>query len=313
MVRKISAQAVILDLTPQEVFDCAFGAAAAARAYHLEVDGDANCTVGEWVDGKREVVFQTAVNVPASLASLIGVKTITIREISARSDEGSDIVVHATPQLSFPGSSRFTTTSCMRLSPCPTGCQMTIDVTCEAAGPWGLIGTIEEAMASQAKTTIERFTAFCQDWCAQQGHAAAGTDRSLTSTASKGQQDLVLKPVAHKGGQSSISASIDSDDEFFDTNSATPRSLSASSLSGGVVAGIREDLTALTTRVHHLEVALRHLRHPKNSVEAEILKPHSWLTCWTLPIAATSVAVLIAAAVQYGRWSALSNLNVHRH
>lgn len=51
-----------------------------------------------------------------------GMETLTIRETARRVDEGEDLVIHSTPVLDFPGGSKFTTASCLRLSPAPAGC-----------------------------------------------------------------------------------------------------------------------------------------------------------------------------------------------
>ncbi len=50
--------------------------------------------------------------------------------------------------------------------------QMRVDISCAAAGPWGLVGTIEDAMAAQARSTIDGFLAFCVSWCADRGAGA---------------------------------------------------------------------------------------------------------------------------------------------
>jgi hypothetical protein len=39
--------------------------------------------------------------------------------------------------------------------------QVTAVVTCEAAGPWGLITTIEGIMATQAEKSVSGFLDFC--------------------------------------------------------------------------------------------------------------------------------------------------------
>lgn len=43
--------------------------------------------------------------------------------------------------------------------------QVTAVVTCEAAGPWGLITTIEGIMATQAEKSVSGFLAFCTARC----------------------------------------------------------------------------------------------------------------------------------------------------
>lgn len=43
--------------------------------------------------------------------------------------------------------------------------QVTAVVTCEAAGPWGLISTIEGIMAQQAEKSVTGFLAFCTARC----------------------------------------------------------------------------------------------------------------------------------------------------
>ena len=43
--------------------------------------------------------------------------------------------------------------------------QVTAVVTCEAAGPWGLISTIEGIMATQAEKSVAGFLDFCVARC----------------------------------------------------------------------------------------------------------------------------------------------------
>ena len=49
-------------------------------------------------------------------------------------------------------------------------------MSCAAAGPWGLVGTIEEAMAAQARASVEGFLAFAVSWCERGAAAAAAVD-----------------------------------------------------------------------------------------------------------------------------------------
>jgi hypothetical protein len=44
--------------------------------------------------------------------------------------------------------------------------QVTATVTCEAAGPWGLVSTIEGIMAQQAEASVKSFLNFCAARCA---------------------------------------------------------------------------------------------------------------------------------------------------
>lgn len=327
MVRMVSVQVNIPRLNPQEVFECAFTGPEAALEYHLEINHDPSCQVGQWVDGMREVVFRTRVNAPPSITRMLGVETITIREVSTRSEEGSDIVVCATPLLDFPGGSKFSTVSCMRLSPSPTGCQMAVEVTCEAAGPWGLIGTIEDAMATQAAATIQDFAKFCQRWCAKHDPTAAsasvtspfarvvmekGEERGQRKEEWEGVVPPHLAPLpidAHRSISAPSSAA--SDDVFFDTESATSLSRQASS-SGSGIATLRADLVALSARVHNLETALRQQK-PMSHAEVAGVSRGSWPGHWSVPLAFSAVAVLTWAAVQYRRWSALSASRPQNH
>lgn len=43
--------------------------------------------------------------------------------------------------------------------------QVSAVVTCEAAGPWGLISTIESIMATQAEKSVAGFLDFCTARC----------------------------------------------------------------------------------------------------------------------------------------------------
>lgn len=43
--------------------------------------------------------------------------------------------------------------------------QMVTTARCEAAGPWGMQGMIEDIMATQASQTLEAFLLFCKQRC----------------------------------------------------------------------------------------------------------------------------------------------------
>ncbi len=43
--------------------------------------------------------------------------------------------------------------------------QVSAVVTCEAAGPWGLVSTIESIMATQAEKSVSGFLDFCRARC----------------------------------------------------------------------------------------------------------------------------------------------------
>lgn len=43
--------------------------------------------------------------------------------------------------------------------------QMVTTARCEAAGPWGMQGMIEDIMATQAAQTLEVFLLFCKQRC----------------------------------------------------------------------------------------------------------------------------------------------------
>ena len=46
-----------------------------------------------------------------------------------------------------------------------TWMQMVTTARCEAAGPWGMQGMIEDIMATQASQTLEGFLLFCKERC----------------------------------------------------------------------------------------------------------------------------------------------------
>ncbi len=45
--------------------------------------------------------------------------------------------------------------------------QVTAKVLCAAAGPWGLVSTIEGIMAQQAQASVQSFLEFCSQKCKQ--------------------------------------------------------------------------------------------------------------------------------------------------
>lgn len=63
---------------------------------------------------------------------------------------------------------------------------MAVVVTCKAAGAWGFVGTIEDAMATQAEAAVQRFTAFVLLWCATHGTPGTANNGDVTSPLANG-------------------------------------------------------------------------------------------------------------------------------
>lgn len=69
------------------------------------------------------------------------------------------------PAPQIPGASGFTSSAIVTITQERDGC-VSIEgmCRCQAVGPWGLTGTIESFMASEAKTTLRQFLDFCSNY-----------------------------------------------------------------------------------------------------------------------------------------------------
>jgi hypothetical protein len=283
MVKNVQASAFVPDLTPQEVFERVYAGPEAMQRYHAECNKDPNARVGDWEDGRREVVFVTKVNAPAALTRTLGIETLTIREVSVREDAGGGaIAINSKPILDFPGGSKFTTSSALRLEPQGGGCQMRVDISCAAAGPWGLVGTIEETMAAQARAPSDGFLAYWVPGCAA-GGAAPQVDAPAAPPAAA--------PVGPLQKSASSRSSTD-EEAFFDATPATPKS----EVSGIGPSGSAAELRQLSSRLWSVEAAVQQLQVERLAVQ------RSWATsAASFAVAAAIVGGVAMIALEYGR------------
>ena len=72
--------------------------------------------------------------------------------------------------LGIPGGSKFTTGTLVTATDLTDAttqqCRVTVQATCEAAGPWGMVGTIEGIMGEQASMAVTKFLNYCSEKCA---------------------------------------------------------------------------------------------------------------------------------------------------
>ena len=90
--------------------------------------------------------------------------------------EDGSLTLDSKPVLGITGGSKFTTATLVNVTS-HTGdqapwCRLHVKACCEAAGPWGMVGTIEGIMADQATAAIKKFMDFCAIQCAEAAPAA---------------------------------------------------------------------------------------------------------------------------------------------
>ena len=127
---------------------------------------DSTASVPPWDGARRVVKFNAQVNVPAVLASLIGTNSILVEDDQRfKIIEQGVIRVESCPAPQIPGASGFTSSAIVTITQRTDGC-ISIDgmCRCQAAGPWGLTGTIETFMAKEARTTLRHFLDFCSGY-----------------------------------------------------------------------------------------------------------------------------------------------------
>ena len=178
----------------QDVFNGIYLDASTCREYHAKENDCLDADVGPWVDGQRVVCFSTPLRAPAVIRKTLGMDVLRVRELSqAKSQPDGSIVITSHPVVESPGGERFKTTAVTKIEPLADGgCQVLtrraamrrcyqmdgfkrrqtgLDVQiqasarCEAAGPWGMQGTIEDLMAKEALQTLQKFLAFAKQRC----------------------------------------------------------------------------------------------------------------------------------------------------
>ena len=73
-------------------------------------------------------------------------------------------------------------------------------VICEAAGPWGLISTIEGLMASQAEKSVASFLAFCAARCKGEPFAEYAADAEFAEEFLDAAETLSIASSGDLGG-----------------------------------------------------------------------------------------------------------------
>ncbi|EIE24777.1 hypothetical protein COCSUDRAFT_62188 [Coccomyxa subellipsoidea C-169] len=129
-------------------------------------------------DDVRIITFSVPLSgVPDVVKTAIGCSTLTIRETQQREwlVDGS-LKVTSEPVLDIVGGSKFTTSAefTVQSSADQSGCEVTAKVLCAAAGPWGLVSTIEGIMAQQAQASVQSFLEFCAQKCKQETQQLPG-------------------------------------------------------------------------------------------------------------------------------------------
>ncbi|BDA49197.1 hypothetical protein COCOBI_13-3070 [Coccomyxa sp. Obi] len=174
MVKEIAVAIFIPQCTVQEFADVVFETKATLAEYHKR-EGDPNAVISTWKDNKRIITFAVPLSgVPEVVKTAIGCSTLTIQETQQRewAADGS-LMVKSDPILDIVGGSKFTTSAefTVHNSAAQPGCEVTAKVVCAAAGPWGLVSTIEGIMAQQAEKSVQSFLEFCAERCREGAQA----------------------------------------------------------------------------------------------------------------------------------------------
>ena len=78
--------------------------------------------------------------------------------------------------------------------------QVTALVMCEAAGPWGLISTIEGLMAGQAEKSVSSFLSFCAARCKGEPFAEYASDAEFAEEFLDAAETLSIASSGDLGG-----------------------------------------------------------------------------------------------------------------
>ena len=161
------------------------------RRFHAEVNDDETADVPEW-EGEghtrtRTLTFRTPFNAPAAISRMVGADAITVVETQtfcACPEDGS-IRVESTPMPQIPGAANFASSAALTFRDAPGGggCALVATVACTAAGPYGLVGTIEKFMATAAQQSLLQFLSYCADYIASIQAAQGGLEAALAAVA----------------------------------------------------------------------------------------------------------------------------------
>ncbi|KAI8107675.1 hypothetical protein M9435_002703 [Picochlorum sp. BPE23] len=171
MTRTVSGTIHVGQCSPELYFWFVYGDPEFLKSYHKRVNGDDEALVPDWEDGmERQIVFTLPINAPVVIQRLIGAERLGVFETQKVSvhDNGREIVLDSEPRPQMPGADRFSSDSVVRM--CDDGhggCDVTITVSCEASGPYGLISTIEHYMAETAKKNIDELLENCLEYVEQ--------------------------------------------------------------------------------------------------------------------------------------------------
>eukprot|EP00889_Picochlorum_renovo_P007731 jgi/Picre1/34761/NNA_002227.t1 len=171
MTRTVSGTIHVGQCSPELYFWFVYGDPEFLKSYHKRVNGDDEALVPDWDDVmERQIVFTLPINAPVVIQRLIGAERLGVFETQKVSvhDNGREIVLDSEPRPQMPGADRFSSDSVVRM--CDDGhggCDVTITVSCEASGPYGLISTIEHYMAETAKKNIDELLENCLEYVEQ--------------------------------------------------------------------------------------------------------------------------------------------------
>ncbi|KAK9812301.1 hypothetical protein WJX73_000606 [Symbiochloris irregularis] len=234
--------------------------------FHRTITEAEDVQVTDWrEDGSRTVKFNVPLlSIPSAIKRVIGASSIPVTEIQRRemSPEGV-LTIESSPILNITGGSKFTTTSLITITDIKDGspaerCSLEVKASCEAAGPWGMIGTIEGIMAEQAGLAIAKFLEYAQSVA-----SAEYQEPPLERDRGPFTEDATAAP--RQGAEAmSPAASTSYSEYFFDARERLPRVSSSASVSG--LAGdanlqhLLENLEAIAARSQHMSDDLSAMR-----------------------------------------------------
>ena len=171
MTKTVTGTIHIGQCTPELYFGLVYGRTEFLKSFHKRVNGDDEALVPYWEDDmERQIVFTLPINAPVVIQRLIGAERLCVFETQKVSvdDNGREIVLESEPRPQMPGADRFSSDAVVHM--CDDGhggCDVTITVSCEASGPYGLISTIEHFMAETAQKNIDELLENCLEYVEQ--------------------------------------------------------------------------------------------------------------------------------------------------
>ncbi|KAK2080710.1 hypothetical protein QBZ16_000564 [Prototheca wickerhamii] len=195
-MKEVTVSHVFDGYSPEALFGLLSVRHACQKAYHAAINHDPEASIPDWdLDTRsRTLTYFKPLDAPAMIRKLAGadaLRVVDTQSVSRQASPEGSILLSSNPIPEMPGANKFQAPVSMLYRRCAGGsCEVVGTVTCTAAGPFGLSGTIESFMAETARTSLLGFFEFAAGFLASLEDA----DGSLRREAAE-EAERLLGPV----------------------------------------------------------------------------------------------------------------------